>query len=252
MSFISGLRAYIRLILAVIGLVLAVSIFHVGSLIAGYNEGRGFRYRLRFIKYLIWLLNLRISVSGNYTIENALFACNHRMMIDPVILLRFVSAYIVSKGEVAHYPVLGNGTKHTGVIFVTRESKDSRRAIREEISKLFKLGKSVAIFPEGTVNVLPLTGTFYPGSFEIAAEAGIPVVPIALDYADTGLYWQSDESLLSHFLNAFSRKNINCFIHFCEPIFANDPLLLLEQTKTAIDRKLVNYRADKSTIISEK
>lgn len=242
MGFLPRLRAYFRLALAIKGLAVAVLAFHLSSLLQGYNEQRGFRYRQRYIRFLISLLHIRVTSSGDATIPNALYACNHRMMIDPVILLRYATAYMVSKGEVAHYPILGNGARHTGVIFVSRQNKDSRAAIRTEMARLFRLGKSVAIFPEGTVNLLPLTGHFYPGSFEVAAAERVAVVPVALDYADTGLHWQQGQSLITHFLNAFSRRRIDCFIHYCEPLRNDDPELLLQACKEQIDHWLATYR----------
>lgn len=243
-NFTSLILAYFRVALSIACLLIHVPILHIESWIFGYSAARGFKYRRRFAAYYIFILNLRITKKGHSEVPNALYVCNHRMMIDPIVLLRHCDAYIVSKAEVASYPVLGNGAKNTGVIFVQRDHRGSRAAIKEKIGELLEKGESVAIFPEGTVNVADLSADFSKGSFDQAATIGCAVVPVALDFADRTVYWGSDISLMAHFIDVFKRKKLVCNITFGEPIYSNDAMELLEKSKTFIDNNLMEMRAN--------
>lgn len=240
--------AFIKMIIAILSLTLAVGIMHLNCLLLGYTDTRGIRYRRGYVNFLVWLLNIKITMTGDASLRGGLYVANHRMMIDPVIIVHFINTYIVSKAEVANYPILGNGTKHTGVIFVERDKKDSRSAVRIKIRELLDAGKAVLLFPEGTVNVHPLTNTFHIGSFVEAAEAGVPVVPIALDYADPNVYWRENTSLLSHFIDVFRRRSIICSVHFGTPIQDNDPEALSAKSKKAIDEQLLRMHEEFSQL----
>ncbi len=243
-NFLSLLLAYFRVVLSISCLLVHVPILHIESWIFGYSAERGFKYRRRFAAFYIFILNLKITKKGHSEIPNALYVCNHRMMIDPIVLLRHCDAYIVSKAEVASYPVLGNGAKNTGVIFVQRDHRGSRAAIKEKIGELLEKGESVSIFPEGTVNVGDTTADFSKGSFDQAATIGCAVVPVALDFADKTVYWGSDISLMSHFIDVFKRRKLVCNITFGDPIYSNDPIELMERSKTFIDEKLLEMKAN--------
>lgn len=225
-------------------LAIAVGIMHLTFLIKGYSDEHGLWFRRIYVRFLIRLLNIRIRKSGEIPTTNGLYVANHRMMIDPVIIVAFLNTFIVSKAEVKDYPLLGNGTRHTGVIFVERDNKDSRTAIREKIRDLLDAGKSVLLFPEGTVNTLPLTKTMHMGSFVEAAESGVPVMPIALDYRDTNVYWRENTSLLAHFIDVFRRWKLDCSIHFCSPVRDTDPERLMTLCKQSIDDALIHMRTE--------
>lgn len=247
MRYIDKLLAYIKLPVVIIGLALTVLVLHIEGFILGFTEARGFKYRLAFIKFLIAVLSIKIHKTGDSSFRNALYACNHRMMIDPVVLLRYIDAYVVSKAEVADYPIIGSGTRRTNVVFLHRQDKDSRREMRRIIGELLESGKAVSIYPEGSVNLLDLSGPMFPGSFEVAASTGRPVVPVALDFADRSVYWGANSSLIAHFLDVFSRRRIICSIHYCEPIYSDNAEILKEQCQSAIDAALQQMRSEWSS-----
>lgn len=234
----SNIIAGVRIVLCMLSLVICVPLLHVESMVLGYTAERGFKYRRMFTLFYIWILNIRIKKEGFSGGRNTLYVCNHRMMIDPIVVLQYCDGYIVSKAEVANYPILGSGAKHTGVIFVQRDQRDSRAAIKVEIGRLLKAGESVVIFPEGTVNTQDLTAAFSKGSFDEAAKYGCDVVPIALDYKDTGVYWSANISLIRHFLEVFKRWRLVTRICFGSPIKSNDGVELMNKSREFIDQKL--------------
>jgi len=71
-----------------------------------------------------------------------------------------------------------------GVIFVDRKDKEDMLASKKAIRAYLEKGRSVIIFPEGTWNLsenllmLPMKW----GIVDVASEAGVPIVPVVLDY----------------------------------------------------------------------
>lgn len=240
LHFLAGLRIFF----CIFGLIIAVPMLHIESWLFGYTAERGFKYRRWFTRYYILVLNIRIRKEGFSDGDNCLFVCNHRMMIDPVIILNYCKGYIVSKAEVADYPVLGSGAKNAGVVFVQRDKRSSRAAVKEEIGRLLSSGDSVVIFPEGTVNTGVLTAVFSRGSFDEAAKCCCSVVPVALDYRDPGVYWGANISLIRHFMEVFKRPALFTKICFGPAIKSTDGNELMEKSRAFIDGKLAEWRSE--------
>ena len=71
-----------------------------------------------------------------------------------------------------------------GVIFVDRKDREDTLASKKAIEAYLAKGRSVIMFPEGTWNfsenllMLPMKW----GIVDMAAETGVPIVPVVLDY----------------------------------------------------------------------
>lgn len=187
------------------------------------------------------ILGIRVQFSGSPQEGSVLYVSNHRCMIDPVIQLHFLEAYIVSKAEVGNYPLLGSGSRQSGVIFVHRGEQASRSATRDSIRKALQSGHSVLIYPEGTVSTKYGTLEFRKGSFEVAASLGIPVVPVMMEYGSPEDYWSS-ESLLSHFVAKFSKRRILAFLHIGEPLLGADGLSLASEAESRINGAIRQFK----------
>ena len=68
-----------------------------------------------------------------------------------------------------------------GVILVDRTDKESRKASKEKMVHILKMGGNVLMFPEGTWNLSPnqLVAGIFPGVYDTAKEAGALVAPVA-------------------------------------------------------------------------
>lgn len=212
------------------------------SAFKGKNTERGFHYRRKFCKAALSILNIHFQQDGHLQLGACLYVSNHRSMLDPLIQLGSIDAYIVSKAEVGNYPVLGRGAKETGIILVHRHDHNSRRAALDAIEEKLLSGFQVLIYPEATTHGGDLTGEFKKGAIEMAFRKGIPIVPMMIEYPDSSYYW-TDGSLLAYFKRLFaSRKShkVNGRIGF--PMTSKSPDTIVEDTRALIDRMIKDTR----------
>jgi 1-acyl-sn-glycerol-3-phosphate acyltransferase len=231
------LRAYLRIIVTVIALAFYLSRLMLLTWIFGHSDERGFKFRRKFIVAAMAILGIEQKFEGKIPEGHFLLVSNHRSMFDPMILLRDIKAFVVSKAEVENYPLIGRGAKETGVIYVKRNEKSSRAAALEAIREGLSSGKNILIYPEGTTSNGDTTIDFKIGSFKVAADLGIPVIPIALDYQDEKDYW-FNRPLLPHVLEVLSRKTMKTMIRVGDPIDNSDPKVLLDESRKWINAQI--------------
>jgi 1-acyl-sn-glycerol-3-phosphate acyltransferase len=235
------IRAIVRIIALMIALLWYLLRLMLISKIMGETEERGFRYRRKFTRVALWILGVRLTIHGKMADIPVLYVSNHRSLLDPFIQLRHIDAYIVSKSEVEKYPLVGTGARETGVVFVKRESKESRVATREAIKDLLLAGKSVLIYPEGTTSNELLVQDFRVGAFKIAAEINIPVVPVAIQYSDESDHWH-DGPMLPFFLRKFAKRRIEAHLSIGEMLQEQDPILLMDKARESITTAIQHAR----------
>jgi 1-acyl-sn-glycerol-3-phosphate acyltransferase len=223
-----------------------------GILIGGYSlltlfithtEKRGFKLRRIILFLLMYILGFRIKKEGIPEIRPALYVCNHKGVFDFFVVLRFLNAFIVSKSEMRKIPVISQGAAYTGIIYVTRENKESRSAVRDLIRQTLETGHNILIFPEGTTHGGRTTLEFKMGSFVEAAKIGIPVVPIALEYKNPRDYYVDIPALKMYF-RSFGKLWTHCSISYGNAIHETDPEILCQKTKSWIDNKLLEKQHD--------
>jgi 1-acyl-sn-glycerol-3-phosphate acyltransferase len=86
---------------------------------------------------------------------------------------------IIAKDSLGKFPFLGWHLRRTGHMLVDRRNPD-RVAIFGWASRLMSQGLSLIVFPEGTRSGDGRVGRFKGGSFYLALEAGLPVVPLSV------------------------------------------------------------------------
>ena len=204
---------------------------------------RRFRIRGRFARIGLRIFGGHLTVEGTDVTDQrpALIICNHRSLLDPVICAGHLYGFYLSKAEVANYPLIGVGSSLTGVIFVERDNKSSRKNTRLAIKETLKSGKNVLLFPEGTTNGADLTKDFYKGSFEIAAELGIPVIPSVVEYKDRNDYWVSG-GLLAKSIYQFSKWRNELYLWVGAPITNSDPMALMREVKGVMDTHILRIQ----------
>ena len=236
-------RAYGRIFIFMVTMSTGMAFILLTSLIAGKNLKRSMRIRRAWIKFILPVMGLEI-INRSVPPEGVfLFVSNHRSFIDPVVILNYIYALPLAKAEVSSYPLIGYGARMTGVLYVVRESVDSRLDARQAIADTLMEGWSVLIYPEGTTEISTTSGHFKKGSFEIASLINVPVLPAAIEFADPADHWK-EKSLWRQYVDQFGKRKSICRIEFGDPIHSDDPEELLQNTQKWIDTKLRSFRQE--------
>ena len=198
----------------------------------------GLSLRRSWMKLAHWILGLRVEVKGQLPDKSGLVVCNHQSAIDPFIPMRYLELFPVGKYEIRSYPLIGFAASKTGILFVKREVRDHRRAVREKIREYLSRDRSILVFPEGTVSPDGVVMPFRKGAFGSAADAGRPVFPVAIRYFSTDDRWQDGDSLYRHFVRQVGKQNIKVQLTCCDPVESTDPDECAEKAQSAIESAL--------------
>ncbi len=172
-------------------LIPAISIYTIAlglaSVLSSVVDRRG-RVAHRCARAWSWLIlkttGVRVEVHGLDRIRPGhtyVFVSNHQSIYDiPVIFASLpYQLRIIAKASLARFPLLGWHLKRGGHLFVDREHPD-RAGILGRWRSLVSESVSLIIFAEGTRSRDGHVGRFKAGSFLLALEAGLAVVPIAV------------------------------------------------------------------------
>ena len=205
---------------------------------------RGILYRRTIIRIINVILGAKVTTYGDEFDESGFIVFNHRSYFDAVVILKNILAYPVGKKEVESWPLIGNVCKTTGVIFVKREERLSRKETLSKMNTVLKNGYSILSSPEGTTHIEPKTIDFKPGGFVIAAQLGKPVLPIAIDYKDLNDAWIGNDTFIPHFFRCFGKWQTEIKISYLKPIYSKDVDELITISKKQIDKELLRFRKD--------
>ena len=134
-----------------------------------------------------WLIlrttGVRVHVSGADRLDPArsyVLASNHQSIYDIPVLFSALPLQlrIVAKASLGSFPILGWHLRRTGHLLVDRSNPGA--GIVEKMRRLVSESHSLIVFPEGTRSVDGRVGRFKKGSFLVAIDAGLPVVPVSV------------------------------------------------------------------------
>jgi 1-acyl-sn-glycerol-3-phosphate acyltransferase len=127
-------------------------------------------------------LDVRVVGSRPAPDRGCLIVANHRSTADILVLLRTFGPQMVSRADLARWPLIGLAARSVGTVFVNRKDAASgATAVRLMCSRL-AAGASVAVFPEGTTFPDDEVRPFQTGAFLAAARAAVDVLPVGLAY----------------------------------------------------------------------
>jgi 1-acyl-sn-glycerol-3-phosphate acyltransferase len=109
------------------------------------------------------------------------FVSNHQSIYDTPVIFSSLpyQLRIIAKQSLARFPVLGWHLRRGRHLFVDRRRPD-RDGILRRWRTLVSEGLSLMIYAEGTRSADGRVARFKAGSFLLAIEAGLPVVPVAV------------------------------------------------------------------------
>jgi len=144
-----------------------------------------------WIRQQFFLVGVRWRVEGWENLPEAIrseqqpvvFMCNHESLLDPPFLVTAIPipAVYIAKKEVKWMPGIGWAVWAAGMIFIDRSNREKAIAGLKRAALEIHGGKNVVIFPEGTRTRTGELGVFKKGGFNLAVEAGVPIVPMALE-----------------------------------------------------------------------
>ncbi|HEY6292692.1 MAG TPA: lysophospholipid acyltransferase family protein [Terriglobia bacterium] len=166
------------------------ALLSTASILGSFFDAHG-RWQHRCARLWGWLIlktgGVRVRVEGLENLDaqqTVIFCVNHPSAIDiPILLVSLPLPFrFLAKRELFQIPFLGWYLRRAGHIAVERERP--RQALRsfEEAAQRIREGTPVVLFPEGRRSrrageMLP----FKTGSFYLAIQAGVPIVPITLN-----------------------------------------------------------------------
>jgi len=130
------------------------------------------------------LAGMRVRVHGveNIPARACIFAANHTSNLDPLALLPAIPRRVsfLAKREVFRVPVLGTGMRLAQFVLVDRANREAATASVDAAARSLKEGLSFMVFPEGTRSPDGRMRSFKKGTFVMAIEAGVPIVPVSI------------------------------------------------------------------------
>ena len=114
------------------------------------------------------------------------FIANHKSYLDTATLFCHVGRRIglLAKKELLKVPILGYGMGYVNVMAIDRSNRTRALETTRAATERIRSGISFGVFAEGTRarpgQLLP----FKKGGFYMAAETGVPIVPVAIRNTD--------------------------------------------------------------------
>lgn len=114
-----------------------------------------------------------------------LLVSNHQSVIDICALFQAVPVplHFLLKQEMAKVPFVGWYARACGMLFIERDNPRAGPRLRREAAALLGDGHTLCLFPEGTRSRTGVVAPFKGGGFQSAIDAGVDVLPVAIDGA---------------------------------------------------------------------
>jgi 1-acyl-sn-glycerol-3-phosphate acyltransferase len=135
------------------------------------------------------LSGVKVRVSGREQIDpnqTYVFVANHWSYLDAAPLFTCTGRRMgmVAKKELLNAPILGYGMGFVNVIAIDRSNRDRAVESLKIATERLRAGISFGVCPEGTRAKPGEMLSFKKGAFHMAAQAGVPIAPIALKNTD--------------------------------------------------------------------
>jgi len=134
-------------------------------------------------RLILWTTGVTVRLEGLERLDPSrsyVFAANHQSIYDiPIVFASLpYQLRIIAKESLGRIPFMGWHLQRTGHVLVDR-SKAGAGTVKK-MARLVAKGHSLIVFPEGTRSLDGAIAPFKGGSFVIALQAGLPVVPLTI------------------------------------------------------------------------
>lgn len=144
----------------------------------------GHRCARAWARLILKTTGVRVSVKGLDRLDlkrSYVFVSNHQSIYDIPILFASlpVQLRIVAKASLGTFPFLGWHLRRTGHLLVDRTNPGP--GVVKKMARLVNGARSLIVFPEGTRSTDGSVARFKGGTFLVAIDAGLPVVPVSIE-----------------------------------------------------------------------
>jgi 1-acyl-sn-glycerol-3-phosphate acyltransferase len=167
-------------------LLLVMPFFILCTLLTG-SADLMYEVAMKTVRASLRIVKIKVRVEGLESIPPGvcIFAANHISNVDP---LAFVPAIprrvsILLKKELFRIPILSTAMRFAKFVPVDRADKEAAAASVDVALRVLKEGLSFAVYPEGTRSPDGRVKPFKKGTFVLAIEAGVPIVPVSISGA---------------------------------------------------------------------
>ncbi len=129
--------------------------------------------------------------------RNLIFASNHESWLDIPVLFKVSPTflYFIAKKELKKVPFIGWAIWASGMVFIDRsDRKKAMQSMREAGEKAKSQKKNIVAFPEGSRTRTGKINQFKRGTFIIAKQTNIEILPCAIKGARE--VWPSERVLI--------------------------------------------------------
>jgi 1-acyl-sn-glycerol-3-phosphate acyltransferase len=133
--------------------------------------------------FITRVAGMRVDVEGRENIPAGvcLFAANHTSNADAPAIVGAIPRRLAIFGRKSLFdiPIVGLAFRLAKFVPVDRGNREAALASVKQAVEYIKTGSSFLVYPEGTRSSDGRMQRFKKGSFVMAIEAGIPIVPVA-------------------------------------------------------------------------
>jgi 1-acyl-sn-glycerol-3-phosphate acyltransferase len=114
--------------------------------------------------------------------SNYIFMSNHVSNIDPPLLVPLLPrrVTVMVKKELFKVPILGAAMRMADFVPIDRSNREAAIGSVREAANVVRKGLDLVVFPEGTRSRDGKLLPFKKGSFYLAMDTGVPIVPVTI------------------------------------------------------------------------
>jgi 1-acyl-sn-glycerol-3-phosphate acyltransferase len=179
-----------------------------------------------WIRHLIRIVGIHITLYGKPLTSNALLVANHISFLDIIVIASVVPARFLSKHSVRYWPIIGYLTQLCGTIYIERGKRSQLSHTLDAMKVALRNERPLLIFPEGTTSLGTRVLKFHSGLFQAAIDNKVPVQALTLHYRRNhrpdrlAAYIDQDNFLIS-LIRLMARGETEVHLSFTPPIDTN-------------------------------
>ncbi len=186
-----------KLILLIIWSVFCITMSLIVLLLTFNREYPLMMARTWWAPGILFILGVKPKIKGFEHIDKSktyIIVANHASYLDIPTLFKSIplNIHFIAKKELKKVPFLGWYMWVTNMIFIDRKNTKEAKKSLDDACELIRKGKTVLIFPEGTVSADGEIKRFKKGGFHLAMQAGVAILPVA--HKGTNVVWPTDSN----------------------------------------------------------